>query len=217
VKQLIAVVLLAATLAGGASAAPAGSAPIGSLPPGPVSAIAAQRGELIAVALPVRDGGRVWRVARPFEARVLRPVSEANVGGSVVLVFRARGGGSTTIALALTRGDSASKALESRLYRAASDDPGGRLSGRSGGCRDRVRSRGERSFRLERRGVRPRERGGLARIAGGAGSRELLVHARADESLHTRLQPARLPGRTVALGACACRGPAFLHTTAVTR
>ena len=45
------------------------------------------------------------RVARRFGAKVLRQVSEANVGSSVVLVFRAGGVGRTTITLALTKDD----------------------------------------------------------------------------------------------------------------
>jgi hypothetical protein len=110
------VVFLVATLAGGTAAALADSPPIGSLPPGPVSSIAAQRGELIAVAVPARNGGRVWRLARPLEAHLLQQVSEANVGASIVLVFRARGVGATAITLALTKGDTSSKALESRRY-----------------------------------------------------------------------------------------------------
>jgi hypothetical protein len=103
-------------LCGGAAAALADSTPIGPLPAGPAAAIEVQRGELVALALPRRNAGRVWRVARPFNANVLRQVSEANVGSSVVLVFRASGTGTTTIAMALTKNDTASKALESRRF-----------------------------------------------------------------------------------------------------
>ncbi|MBV8949388.1 MAG: hypothetical protein JOZ99_00815, partial [Actinobacteria bacterium] len=59
---------------------------------------------------------RVWRVARPFDPRVLTQVSEADVGTSVVLVFRAKRPGRTTVTLALTKGDTSSKALESRRF-----------------------------------------------------------------------------------------------------
>jgi hypothetical protein len=48
---------------------------------------------------------------------VLREVSEANVGPSVVLVFRAGSAGRTTVSLALTKGDMSAKALESRRFR----------------------------------------------------------------------------------------------------
>ena len=115
-KRLIIVISLVTALGGGSAAALADSTPIGALPAGPLGSIVAQRGEFVAVALPVRSRGRVWRVARPFDSGVLRQVSEANVGSSVVLVFRARGIGATTIALALTRSDTSSVALESRRF-----------------------------------------------------------------------------------------------------
>jgi len=104
----------------GAAAAFAGrsaaSAPsVGSLPAGPVSKIQTSRGELVAFALPHRPGGRVWRVARPFNAMILRQVSEADVGSQVVLVFRATGTGTTAVVFALTLGERP-RAYESRRY-----------------------------------------------------------------------------------------------------
>ena len=109
-------ILSVLALSGGAAVALGDSSPIGALPAGPVSSIAAQRGELVAVALPVRSG-RVWRVARPINDNVLRQVGEANVGASVVIVFRARSAGATTVSLALTKSDTSTTALESRLFR----------------------------------------------------------------------------------------------------
>jgi hypothetical protein len=73
------------------------------------------KGELVAVALPHRAGGRVWRVARSFDSHVLQQVSEADVGNQVVLVFSARDIGSTTLSFGLTRGER-TKAYESRRY-----------------------------------------------------------------------------------------------------
>jgi hypothetical protein len=108
--------LAAIALSGGVATALADSTPVGLLPAGPVSTIEAQHGELVALAVPKRAGGRVWRVARRFDAKVLRQVSEANVGSSVVLVFRAGGVGRTTITLALTKDDASAKALESRRF-----------------------------------------------------------------------------------------------------
>ena len=107
---------LAIALGGGAAGALADSNPIGALPSGPVTSIAAPHGELVAIALPRRSAGRVWRIARPFDGNVLREVSEADVGSSVVLVFRAGRTGNTTVSLALTRGDASAKALESRRF-----------------------------------------------------------------------------------------------------
>jgi hypothetical protein len=116
VKRFITLVSLVAVLGAGSTAL-ADSSPIGNLPAGPVSTIIAQRGEPVALALPARSGGRVWRIARPFNAHVLHEVSEAKVGSSVVLVFRATGAGQTTVSLALTRGDASAKALGGRQFR----------------------------------------------------------------------------------------------------
>jgi hypothetical protein len=110
-------ILSVIALSGGAAVALGDSSPIGPLPAGPVSSIAAQRGELVAVALPQRSGGRVWRVARPINDNVLHQVSEANVEASVVIIFRARSAGTTTVSLALTKSDTSTTALESRRFR----------------------------------------------------------------------------------------------------
>src|SRR4051812_31335164 len=95
-----ALITLFSTLAlgGGAAVALADSVPIGPLPAGSGGTIEFQQGEWVPPALPRRNAGRVWRVARPVNANVLREVSEANVGSSVVLVFRARGTGRATVA-----------------------------------------------------------------------------------------------------------------------
>ena len=61
------------------------------------------------------QAGRVWRIARQFDSRVVRQVSEADVGNSVVLVFKAVGKGNTTVAFGLTHGETA-KAYESRRF-----------------------------------------------------------------------------------------------------
>ena len=109
---LVAVVILGAV----AGTAPASAPPVGPLPSGPVSTIRVQKGELVAVALPDRAGGRVWRIARPFDSTVVREVSEADVGKSVVLVFRTFKKGSATLKFGLTRGER-STAYESRTVR----------------------------------------------------------------------------------------------------
>jgi hypothetical protein len=93
----------------------ADSPPVGALPRGPTSTIETQKGQLVAFALPRRSNGRVWRVARRFNPQVVRQVSEADVGTSVVLVFKASGVGATTVAFGLTRGET-SKAFEARRF-----------------------------------------------------------------------------------------------------
>jgi hypothetical protein len=106
----IAAVVACATTAVAAST---DSTPVGPLPAGPSSTVATQRAELVAVALPRRSGGRVWRIARAFDTRLLRQVGEADVGGAVVLTFKTTGKGTAVLRFGLTRGETA-RALESR-------------------------------------------------------------------------------------------------------
>jgi hypothetical protein len=99
-----------------APVAAADATPVGPLPPGPTTKVDTRARELVAVALPHRPGGRVWRIARSFDSRILRQVSEADIGPNVVLVFASRRGGTVRLAFALTKGDTGSKALEARTF-----------------------------------------------------------------------------------------------------
>ena len=96
----------------------ADSTPIGALPKGPVVTTATPVGSLVAVALPRQNPatGLVWRIARTVDARVLRQVSEADVGPSVVVVFKTVRAGKAKVVFALTRGDASAKALRSATY-----------------------------------------------------------------------------------------------------
>jgi hypothetical protein len=87
------------------------------LPPGATASTVTHTGQLLAIALPGlrRNEGYTWRVARRVDARVIREVSEADLGGNVVVLFRVVGRGKATIVFALTRGDSSAKAV--RAYR----------------------------------------------------------------------------------------------------
>jgi hypothetical protein len=111
-RALIVTVVLAGALSVAASAS---APPVGALPAGPVSVIQTQKGELVAVSLPGRANGRVWRIARAFNGNVLTQVGEADVGKTVVLVFKAKAPGTTTVAFGLTKGETA-KAFESRRF-----------------------------------------------------------------------------------------------------
>jgi hypothetical protein len=115
--RALAVIAAATTLtaAGVAGARLKDSPPVGPLPAGPTSTIDTQKGQLVAFALPHRSAGRVWRVARKFDAKVVQQVTEGDVGPSVVLVFKATGKGTTTVVFGLTRGETA-KAYESRRF-----------------------------------------------------------------------------------------------------
>jgi hypothetical protein len=94
------------------------STPVGPLPAGPVTTILTSRGSLVALAVPRQRpaSGLVWRIARPVNPTVVKQVSEADVGSSVVLVFRAVRAGSAAIVLALTRGESSGSALRAARY-----------------------------------------------------------------------------------------------------
>jgi hypothetical protein len=106
---------LTATLATVAGARTAAAPPVGPLPSGPTSTIQTQVGQLVAFALPHRPNGRVWRIARAIDSKVLVQVGEADVGANVVLVFKAKAKGSATISFGLTRGETA-KAYEARRF-----------------------------------------------------------------------------------------------------
>jgi hypothetical protein len=100
---------------GAGASARANATPVGPLPAGPTASTTTTRGQLIAVALPhVRQSsGYVWRIARRYDSRVARQVSEADVGNTVVLVFKAVGRGNTSLVFALTRGDASPRATRS--------------------------------------------------------------------------------------------------------
>src|SRR5690349_23613466 len=82
-----------------AAAAHAGSKPVGPLPPGPTSTIRTAPDQLVAVAMPraTARSGLVWRLARRYNAHVVRQISEANIGRSVVLVYKVVGRGDTSL------------------------------------------------------------------------------------------------------------------------
>jgi hypothetical protein len=103
-----------------AAAARPNSTPVGPLPTGPSSTTTTALGQFVAVALPTarrKAGlGFVWRIARPYDSRVVREVSEANIGTNVVLVFKVVGHGRTRLIFALTRGDTSPRAVQSATH-----------------------------------------------------------------------------------------------------
>lgn len=105
-------VLAAALATAGVAAATA--PPIKVVPSGPTSTIATTKGELVAIALPSRKGYS-WRLARNSAPRVVRQVHEANVGATVVVVFKAVARGRATIVYGATRGE-ATTAAAARTY-----------------------------------------------------------------------------------------------------
>jgi hypothetical protein len=96
------------------SFASADSTPIGKLPAGPIVKVTAARDELVSIALPRPVGGKVWRIARTVDSKVLRQVSEGTLSSGPVVVFRAVGQGHAVVRFALTSSDASAKALASR-------------------------------------------------------------------------------------------------------
>ena len=84
--------------------AEASAPPVGKLPKGPVTAVRAPRGTLVAIALPQLKG-LSWRLARPVDSRVLAEIGEGVVGASVVITFRTKSAGHTKVIYAATRGE----------------------------------------------------------------------------------------------------------------
>jgi hypothetical protein len=89
--------------------------PIGPLPKGPVTTIQVRHGLLFALVVPRPARGLTWRGARNSDAAVAQPLDEAELNGNVVFVYRARRPGRTTIAYALTRGETP-RALQARYF-----------------------------------------------------------------------------------------------------
>ena len=111
--RAFALIALAAAFA--AATASASAPPVGPLPKPTTTSVKTVRGALVSVALPTRPG-YVWRIARPFDAKIVRQVTEGDVGTTVVLVFRAVGRGHTAILLGETKGETA------KAYRAVRYD-----------------------------------------------------------------------------------------------
>ena len=93
----------------------AAAPPVGPLPAGPTTQITTQRSQLVAVALPAQPSGRVWRLKGSIDTRIVREVSEADVGKDVVIVFRTVSRGATTLSYGSTRGET-SKAYAARRF-----------------------------------------------------------------------------------------------------
>jgi hypothetical protein len=98
-----------------AGTAVASAPPVGPLPKAKVTTLKTTRGSYFSVTVPVRGGGYVWRVARAYNNRVVGQVGEADVGRTIVLVFRATRRGHTSIVVAETKGETRT-AYESRTF-----------------------------------------------------------------------------------------------------
>jgi hypothetical protein len=109
--------LVALGLAVAAGTAVADSTPVGRLPAGPTRTVSAAPGTTFRITLPAPAvAGGVWRVARAYDSEVVRQVGEGDSGRGVWLSYRAVAPGTTTIVMALTRGETA-RAFAARRFR----------------------------------------------------------------------------------------------------
>jgi hypothetical protein len=101
---------LASVLAAAALATPAlaSAPPVGPLPAGPTRTIVLRVGHSVRLSLPKPTvAGRVWRVARAFDGRVVREVVEGESATTVWAVYQGMRPGSTRVIYAQTRGERA--------------------------------------------------------------------------------------------------------------
>jgi hypothetical protein len=80
-----------------------------------VTLITVRHGQRFALLLPKPAGGFVWRGALNTHVRVAAPLNEGEVSGDIVLVYTALRAGRTTIAYALTRGET-TRAYRSQTF-----------------------------------------------------------------------------------------------------
>ena len=117
VVRISLVAAAAALFAPAVHASVASAPPVGPLPPGQVTTVSASSGALIAVAPRApASGGLVWRLARGVNAKILRETAERNIGRDVIVVYKAVGPRSVTVAYGLTKGETR-KAYKSVTYK----------------------------------------------------------------------------------------------------
>lgn len=100
--------LVALLVAGTAAALVAGSRatgpPVGALPKGPLTTITTPAQGYVAIALNRGQSGLVWRLARPYDTRIVAQTTQRRLGDLTVWVFRTITPGTTTVRFALTNG-----------------------------------------------------------------------------------------------------------------
>jgi hypothetical protein len=101
------IALAAATVAVLVLALPveASAPPVGKLPKGAVTTVRTPKGTFVSIALPHLKG-LSWRLARPFDSRVVTETGEGDIGSTVVITYRAKAAGHTKVIYAATRGES---------------------------------------------------------------------------------------------------------------
>jgi hypothetical protein len=109
----------ASAVAAAICAAPgvASAPPVGHLPNGPTTTVRLKVGKSYTARLPkAKVAGRVWRIARPFTARIIRETGEGETKNEIWIRFRAAGKGTTLVVFAMTLGER-SHAYAAHTYR----------------------------------------------------------------------------------------------------
>jgi predicted secreted protein len=89
-----------------ASTALASAPPVGRLPHGPTTSVRIEVGKTYTARLPKpKVAGRVWRIARPVDASIVREIREGETKSEVWVTFRAAGQGSARVVFAMTLGE----------------------------------------------------------------------------------------------------------------
>lgn len=89
-----------------AAAALSTAPPVGPLPDGPSRTVKLAVSKTFTAMLPKpKVEGRVWRVARAPDAKIVRQVAEGSTASGVWLRFQAVGAGTTRVVVAVTRGE----------------------------------------------------------------------------------------------------------------
>jgi hypothetical protein len=100
-----------------AAAALASAGPVGPLPNGPTTVVHVAVGKTYTARLPQpKVAGRVWRIARPFDGKIVSETREAETKQQVLITFRAVGKGTTSVVFAMTLGER-SHAYAAHTYR----------------------------------------------------------------------------------------------------
>ncbi len=113
-KTFVLATVTLAAIAAGASAR-AGAPPVERVPNGRLATLVTTRGESVAIVLPHRRTGLVWRLESHVDAHVLRRRAEVHAGYHTVVLYEAVGSGVVKLVYGLNRGD-CRQAIQGRRF-----------------------------------------------------------------------------------------------------
>lgn len=94
----------------------ASAPPVGPLPKGPTTTITVQHGLVFALALAKPPSGQYWRAATSINLKVAKPLSDGELEGNIILLYKAVAAGTISVAYGLTK-DETPKALKSHTFK----------------------------------------------------------------------------------------------------